>query len=105
MAHVFDPKYVDEEVFLTMDFSPRLPTSPAVTVVSGDITLAVAIGVDAAVGSMMSGPAVVQSSYVQRLCTLGVAGCTYEVTFTAVCSDGETLIAKRYLPVCDRITV
>lgn len=93
----FSAKVPAEDEYFGFDFTQRLATGE--TISSASFAIAIAVGADAGVGSMLSGSAVIDVAIVKQLVVDGVAGVTYRLTATVVTSAGQTLVESGDLPV------
>lgn len=94
------PKAPAEVVSLSFDFTDLLAAGE--TIVSASFGIAVEVGSDPAVATMLTATEVIVAGVVSRLVRNGVAGVNYRVTCLATTSQSQVLLLSGILPVRDQ---
>lgn len=91
---------IGETVWVEHDFTDRLTQiGNGASVTSGTVEVTVRYGTDPDVDTMLQGSPATATNAVKQQITNGVVATLYLITFTAVCSDGTTLIEERLMEV------
>jgi hypothetical protein len=91
------PKLGGETVPRTVDFISKLPSG--VTISSADCLASVYSGNDANPSAMVQPATTISGTQVTQVITGGVVGTIYELSWSAVGSDGNTYLLSSYFAV------
>jgi hypothetical protein len=96
-VYILNPKFIDEDRKIEVDFTNDL--TAGTTISTASVTATVYSGVDSSPQSIVSGASTISGPRVTQKIIDGVAGCTYLLTYNTTTSDSQVLQKKAFLTI------